>query len=538
MGILKENVPLSWPETKALSAHVQKHGVQQFINLYHESKDRHGDPFNWGDEMEYMLVKFDDEKKEAKVTCKSSELLKILHEKERLNISNGIWSPEFGAYLLESSPLKPYAGPFEHFKTVEDDIRRRREEVQKLLGKDECIMTLVNSLRFGCKAFTHPAYETRPEDPKSFGKSSYIPDEIIYSGHPRYLYITKNIQSRRGERLQTKVKVFKDENTKLPIEGSPMKEPDTIMLDTTFGCNLQVTVQGWDMWETRYLYDQLVPLCPLIQAITAAAPIYRGYLSELDNSYYVLGEGSDDRTAEERGLKPLKLDKYRINKLRWDSVDCYLTPEAEEYNDIHLHYDEKLYDHLIEEGIDAPMAQHVAHLFMRDPLLLFRDKVHQNDEEDTGHFDNLNTSTWQTLRFKPALPNTELGWRVEFRPCDVQLTDFENAAVSCFVILLTRAILYYKLNLLTPISKVDENMKTAEKRDACRKEKFWFRKNIMKSAKQVNGHISNATHSNGEINGHAYNGNGINGGDKDFELMTIDEIFNGKVSLQTFNLIV
>ena len=43
--------------------------------------------------------------------------------------------------------------------------------------------------------------------------------------------------------------------------------------------------------------------------------------------------------------------------------------------------------------------------------------------------------------------------RVEFRPCELQMTDFENAAVACFVVLLTRVILSYGYNLLVPISK-------------------------------------------------------------------------------------
>ena len=35
-----------------------------------------------------------------------------------------------------------------------------------------------------------------------------------------------------------------------------------------------------------------------------------------------------------------------------------------------------------------------------------------------------------------------------------QLTDFENAAYTVFVVLLTRVILSYKLNFIIPISKV------------------------------------------------------------------------------------
>ena len=46
------------------------------------------------------------------------------------------------------------------------------------------------------------------------------------------------------------------------------------------------------------------------------------------------------------------------------------------------------------------------------------------------------------------------------------------------MVLLTRSILSFKWNLLMPISKVDENMKRAQRRDAVLTEKFWWRKDI------------------------------------------------------------
>lgn len=67
---------------------------------------------------------------------------------------------------------------------------------------------------------------------------------------------------------------------------------------------------------------------------------------------------------------------------------------------------------------------------------------------------NIQSTNWQTMRFKPPPPHSTIGWRVEFRPCEVQVTDFENAAIVCFVVLLTRVILSYQLNFLIPISKV------------------------------------------------------------------------------------
>ncbi|RWS20932.1 hypothetical protein B4U80_00417 [Leptotrombidium deliense] len=57
------------------------------------------------------------------------------------------------------------------------------------------------------------------------------------------------------------------------------------------------------------------------------------------------------------------------------------------------------------------------------------------------------------MRFKPPPLNSYIGWRVEFRPMDVQFTDFENAAFVVFIVLLTRVILTYNLNFLFPISK-------------------------------------------------------------------------------------
>ena len=59
------------------------------------------------------------------------------------------------------------------------------------------------------------------------------------------------------------------------------------------------------------------------------------------------------------------------------------------------------------------------------------------------------------MRFKPPpLGQLEIGWRVEFRPMELQLTDTENAALVIFIVLLTRLILSFNLNLLIPMSKV------------------------------------------------------------------------------------
>jgi len=70
-----------------------------------------------------------------------------------------------------------------------------------------------------------------------------------------------------------------------------------------------------------------------------------------------------------------------------------------------------------------------------------------------------------------------IGWRVEFRPIELQFTDFENAAFVSFVILLSKAIKHFNLNFLIPISQVDANMQRAQQINACLTEKFHFRTN-------------------------------------------------------------
>ena len=140
-------------------------------------------------------------------------------------------------------------------------------------------------------------------------------------------------------------------------------------------CCLQVTFQAQSIDEARFLYDQLTPLTPIMVnsrntsllslgfylklgdcfklAISAASPIWRGYLAEIDCRWNVLCAMSDDRTAEERGYevnsrdsyfyasrqteflipKSLKNERYRIPKSRYSSVDCYISSESAAYND-------------------------------------------------------------------------------------------------------------------------------------------------------------------------------------------------------------
>ena len=292
------------------------------------------------------------------------------------------------------------------------------------------------------------------------------------------------------------VPIFHDLNTPKPFienfppavwpeDGAQAALPDHIFMDCMcfgMGCScLQMTFQASSITEARHIYDQLAVLTPIMLALTAATPVFRGFLADVDCRWDIISRSVDDRTPEERGQASLKNDRFRIYKSRYDSISTFISSHPnlkEKYNDLELVMDTSVYEKLRNNGFDHLLARHFSHLFIRDPLVIYAELINQDDSNSSDHFENIQSTNWQTMRFKPPPPNSEIGWRVEFRSMEIQMTEFENAAFAIFVVLLSRAILSFDLNLYVPMSLVDENMKTAQRRNAAREGKFHFRKHI------------------------------------------------------------
>ena len=51
MGLLSAGRPLTWAETKENAELVRQLGIDQFIRIYHDIKDRKNDCLKWGDEV-------------------------------------------------------------------------------------------------------------------------------------------------------------------------------------------------------------------------------------------------------------------------------------------------------------------------------------------------------------------------------------------------------------------------------------------------------------------------------------------------------
>jgi glutamate--cysteine ligase catalytic subunit len=416
------------------------------------------------------------------------------------------------------------------------------------MASTEYPVTLTTFPRLGCEDCTKPSYPL--SGPKL--RSQFVPDEIA-NPHIRFPTLAANIRSRRGRKVAINVPVFRDVNTPWPfldptinydlhqwpedadVRNGAAKENCIYMDAMAFGmgsCCLQITFQAKNIAEGRKMYDQLIPVGPILLALSAATPIYKGFLADTDVRWNQISAAVDDRTPEELGEMPLKNDRWRIPKSRYASNSTYIAQDdtrlRPEYFDPELVVDPDIKARLERGGMDPLLATHFAHLFIRDPLVIFSESLRCLDLNGTEHFENLQSTNWQHMRFKPPPAGSDgTGWRVEFRPMEIQPTDAENAAFAVFVVLLTRAILSFDLNLYVPIARVAENMQTAHVRDAVRTQRFYWRKDVFSppvSRVPSRGPMNGAT---GVSSPPSRPQSPLGPVEDEYELMTADEIING-----------
>ncbi|OQR79735.1 glutamate--cysteine ligase-like [Tropilaelaps mercedesae] len=277
------------------------------------------------------------------LSLRASELLPRLQEEEHKNPAKckSLWRPEFAAYMIEGTPGQPYGSLLSHLNTVEANMRARRRYAQRLLQEDEHLVCLTTFFRLGRGKFTSPVSE--PHWDTSYLRSISFPDEAVFSEHPRFKTLARSIYERRGKKVVINVPIFKDVKTPNPFieddAGCPQAKeaikPDHIYMDA----------MGF---EARRLYDQLAPICPVVMALSAASPVFRGYLAERDCRWDVIGDSVDCRRDDE---------KERIKKSRYGSIDCYISDKGEHFNDINVVYNKEYYEKLRSNGVNHLLAQ-------------------------------------------------------------------------------------------------------------------------------------------------------------------------------------
>ncbi|KAF4122660.1 glutamate--cysteine ligase catalytic subunit, partial [Geosmithia morbida] len=570
---------LDWPDAKTKAHQVRTWGIKQLLEIWNKAKGKERDAMLWGDEVEYLVVTYAKDEPKVLLSLRQAEILDALASNHDLAEKGGctsdkndsnlkqkqskplpVFHPEFGRFMLEATPGKPWGIGFKELLDVEPDMKLRRKIAKEHMLPTEYPITLTTFPRLGTPGeYTVPYYP--PSGPRL--RSQFVPDEIA-NPHIRFPTLAANIRARRGRKVQVNVPVFHDVNTPTPwrdptvrrdlhnwpededVRSGGAAPDDHIHMDAmAFGmgsCCLQITFQAKNITEGREMYDQLSPLGPIMLALTAATPIYKGFLANTDVRWNQISRSVDCRTPEELGEEPLKNNRWRIPKSRYASNSTYISTDPrlrKEYLDPDLVIDEDIKRQLQDGGMDDLLATHFAHLFIRDPIVVFEEDLQELDLSKTDHFENIQSTNWQHMRFKPPPADNNIGWRVEFRSMEIQMTDFENAAFSVFMVLVTRAILSFGLNLYVPIKVVDENMERAHGRDAVLNTKFYFRKNPFPARPSRASTVVHSANANAGANGDGDGGSSRPGSampsrppspgpvEDEYEEMTVNEIING-----------
>ncbi|SCU83166.1 LADA_0C09934g1_1 [Lachancea dasiensis] len=517
MGLLSLGTPLQWLESRQHNEHVRQNGIKQLVSVFRAANGRKDDPLLWGDEVEYMLCSIDDGQRNATLAIDNDDILSELQTKYKAECEahNACFHPEYGRFMIEATPSRPYTGFALQY--VEENMAQRRALAEEKLEKSGVqLLSLAVFPRMGCPGFTDVAEVWSSRNTAS--RSLYLPDQVI-NRHARFPTLTANIRTRRGEKVCINVPMYQDENTPEnddtvyqrdwfapeDQEAALAAKPGHIYMDAMgfgMGCScLQITFQAPTVDKARYLYDSLLNFAPVFLAATAASPVFKGWLADQDVRWNVIEGAVDDRTPYERSVEPLlpefnnghgastNSNPLRIPKSRYSTVDLFLGGNSffdRKFNDTDVPVNEAVLEELQTNDVfpmDYDLARHFAHLFIRDPLVVFEERVMQDNENSTDHFENIQSTNWQTLRFKPptqaAIPSNRdvPGWRVEFRPMEIHITDFENAAYATFLFLIVECLLEFSndINAYMPMSQIWENMATAHGRDAARGGEFYWK---------------------------------------------------------------
>ncbi|CAF1186572.1 unnamed protein product [Didymodactylos carnosus] len=281
MGLLEEGHPLTWNQIAVHLPELKKQALEQLIRIWEKNKNRTNDTQTWGDEVglkivEFSLLRFDHASKRVQLLLKAHEYLpKLKKLNEQVEEKSQItWHEEAGDHCVEGVLSSPFDHSSAHYSMVEESLRRRREQAQHLLAKDEYILNVCAFPRMGCAEFTWPVLKSDPLS--SWEQSICFPQEFISPIHPQ-MKIVKNMVERRKSKFKVN----------LPL-----------------------------------LYDQLIPMTPVMLALSAACPIWRGYLCDVDTRWNALCESADDRTEEEKnnqetfvGLVPI-IERYVKEELQ------------------------------------------------------------------------------------------------------------------------------------------------------------------------------------------------------------------------------
>jgi hypothetical protein len=120
------------------------------------------------------------------------------------------WVPEYGAWMVEATPNRPYTGFSNDLLRVERNMRLRRKRLKTVLNENEIAPTVSTFPLLGSQGDDASVPAAPVGGPRTL--SEYISDGII-NPHPRFGTLTANIRQRRGSKVNIRVPLFRDINT-------------------------------------------------------------------------------------------------------------------------------------------------------------------------------------------------------------------------------------------------------------------------------------------------------------------------------------
>ncbi len=147
-------------------------------------------------------------------------------ESENKQIVEGCnWVPEYGAWMVEATPNRPYTGYTTDLLRVERNMRLRRKRILTALHEDEIAPTISAFPMIGSQGDDGSFPPVPVGGPRT--QSDYIGDGII-NPHPRFGTLTANIRERRGSKVNIRIPLFRDVNTVefKNLEASPHPDMD------------------------------------------------------------------------------------------------------------------------------------------------------------------------------------------------------------------------------------------------------------------------------------------------------------------------
>ena len=142
-----------------------------------------------------------------------TQIMDQLNHQERTHmqlVEGCNWVPEYGAWMVEATPNRPYTGYTTDLLRVERNMRLRRKRLLTVLNDNEIAPTVSAFPLIGSQGEDGSVPAVPLGGPCTM--SEYIGDGII-NPHPRFGTLSANIRQRRGSKVNIRVPLFRDTNT-------------------------------------------------------------------------------------------------------------------------------------------------------------------------------------------------------------------------------------------------------------------------------------------------------------------------------------